>query len=202
MSIWRKPCSLDVRLLTNPVVGLIVLLCAVRIRDLVVFVVLVDEVQQNRAALEQPDSLAAELVRDGRDSPVWVDLQEPVFLFEWSASVLVALNILQSHLTFCVFLDKSMAVVCSTRQHNVTHRQRASAALTWYGRPSSSSRMDTLIPLGVPVVSSSKMLITGRNTHFSIRVGLDSQRWISASLAAILRCSSIFLSLAVIPWNC
>lgn len=119
---WRNPCGLDARFGTNPVVGLIVFLCAVRIRDLVVLVVLVDEVQQNRAALEQPDSLAAGLVRDGRNPPVWVDLQKPVFLFEWSASVLVTFNKLQPPLTFCVFLDKSMAVVCSTRQHNVTHR--------------------------------------------------------------------------------
>lgn len=97
----RKPCGVDVRLATNPIVGLIVLLCAVRIRDLVVLVVFVDEVQQNRAALEQPDSLAAGLVRDGRDlrallakSPaacttmillthpaIRIDLKEPVFLF-------------------------------------------------------------------------------------------------------------------------
>lgn len=38
-----------------------------RIRDLVVLVVFVDEVQQDRAALKQPDGLVAELVRDGRD---------------------------------------------------------------------------------------------------------------------------------------
>lgn len=58
------------------------------------------------------------------------------------------------------------------------------------------------MPLGVPVVSSSKTLTLVRDAHSSIRMGLDLQRWISASLAAILRCSSIFLSLAVIPWNC
>lgn len=53
--------------MTNPIVGLIVPLGAMRIRDLVVLVVFVDEVQQNRTALEKPDRLAAGLVRDGRD---------------------------------------------------------------------------------------------------------------------------------------
>lgn len=66
-----------------------------------VFVVFVDEVQQDRAALEQADSLAAGLSRDSRDlrahlakslaacttrilfthPAVRVDLKEPVFLF-------------------------------------------------------------------------------------------------------------------------
>lgn len=121
MSVMEKALRAFERLVTNPVVGLVVLLCAMGIRELVVLVVFVDEVQQDRTALKQSDSLVAQLVRYSWDSSIWIDLQEPVFLFKRSVSALRTCHKLKEPLTFCVFLARSMAVVCSTCQHSVRY---------------------------------------------------------------------------------
>ena len=67
----------------EPALGLVVLLAALRVRDLVVFIVALDKVLHDGARLEQRDGRAVlELVGQSRDAAVGVDLEEPWLLLD------------------------------------------------------------------------------------------------------------------------
>lgn len=75
MSTDRTPVS------TYPVVHLVVLPGPLGVGHLVVRIVTVHEILHDRAALEEPDGRpVGELVRQRRNSPIGVDLEEPRLL--------------------------------------------------------------------------------------------------------------------------
>ena len=81
-----------------------------------VWVVAVDKVLHDGAALEQVDGLAVcERIRQGRNASVGVDLEKPWLLRFPNITILVFAHNKDSMpeaVTFCVFLLISMAVVC------------------------------------------------------------------------------------------
>lgn len=67
--------------ISYPAVRLVILTRTRGIRDLVISIIAVDEVLHDGAALEQADRAAiSEGIRQGRDTPVGVDIQEPLLL--------------------------------------------------------------------------------------------------------------------------
>ena len=69
----------------HPVIDLPVFLSISGVRDLVVLVVPVHQILHDGTALKQPDGRAiGEGVRQGRETPIGVDLKEPRLLGAWS----------------------------------------------------------------------------------------------------------------------
>ena len=115
-----------------------------------VLVVAVHEVLQYGAALKEPDGRSiSQGISQGRNPSIGVDLKKPVLLPEASQLSVFGQRVVRPpKLTFWVFLASLMEVVYPGRQHTsaelIKHRPR-----TLYSRPSSSRRMDTLMPFGV-----------------------------------------------------
>ena len=67
--------------LSHPVVGFVVFSRAMRIRDLVVLVVPVDQVLHDGAALKEADAASiVEVVRQGGNPPIGIDFGKPGLL--------------------------------------------------------------------------------------------------------------------------
>ncbi len=116
----------------DPVVHLVVLSGALRIRDLVLSIILLCKVLEDAARFKQAYLLPIrECIRYGWDSSIGIDFKEPRFFL----SILADINVLD-------FVGLARLV----------SRPYFASTFVDLTRPSSSNAIDIFIPLGVPAV--------------------------------------------------
>ena len=125
----------------QPIIHLLCLARAARVRDLVIRVILLDKILQDASGFEQTDLLTVrEGVRNGRDATIRIDFQEPGLL----------LGVLPN-VDFVNLVRKPRLHPQLANQPRVGLSCRD---IRWESHPNSSSAMEILMPLGVWVVYS------------------------------------------------